>query len=505
MPLAAFHRLRLGRRRQVDADRPAALRDQALPEDTLAALEADSRRVGTQGGALDFALLRRARGGARAGITIDVAWRYFSNTNRAFIVADAPGHEHYTRNMATGASRADLALILVDARKGVLTQTRRHSWICRLLGIRRFVLAVNKMDLVGYDQARFQAITDDYFAFAESIGIEQVTAIPLSALSGENIVSPAPAMPWFQGVSLIENLEGVWTGGDAPGGAPFRMPVQLVSRPDQDFRGFAGMVSQGAVRRGDALLVQPAGHATSVSRILTFDGELDVASTGQSVTLELADQIDCARGDVIVAAEAPLEVADQFEATIVWMDEHEMLPGRSYWLKLGTSIVAAQLNPPKYEINVDTQEHVAARTLALNGIGVCTLSTDRPVPFAPYEENRELGGFILIDRESNATAGAGMIHFALRRSHNIQWQELEVTKEKRASLKQQRPAVWWFTGLSGAGKSTIANLVEKKLAAAPATPSCSTATISATGSIATSASPTPTGSRISAASARSPS
>jgi bifunctional enzyme CysN/CysC len=436
-----------------------------LPEDTLAALEADSKRVGTQGGALDFALLLDGLAAEREqGITIDVAYRYFSTAKRGFIVADTPGHEHYTRNMATGASTADLALILIDARKGMLTQTRRHSWIARLLGIRRFVLAVNKMDLVGHDRARFEAIRDDYAAFARSIGIEHVTAIPLSALAGENIVARASTMGWYDGPTLIEQLEKEAPDGDK-GDAPFRMPVQLVSRPDQDFRGFAGMVAQGAVRAGDPVLVQPAGHTTSVKRIVTFDGEPAEAAAGQSVALELADQVDCARGDVIVAAGTPLEVADQFEATIIWMDEHEMLPGRSYWLKLGTTTVAVQLNPPKYEVDVDTQERLAARTLALNGIGVCTLATDRPIPFAPYEENRTLGGFILIDRETNATAGAGMIQFALRRSHNIHWQELDVTKEKRASLKQQRPAVLWFTGLSGAGKSTIANLVEKKLAA----------------------------------------
>jgi bifunctional enzyme CysN/CysC len=436
----------------------------ALPEDTLAALEADSKRIGTQGGALDFALLLDGLAAEREqGITIDVAYRYFSSSQRAFIVADAPGHEHYTRNMATGASTADLALILIDARKGVLTQTRRHSWIARLLGIRRFVLAVNKMDLIGREQARFEEIRADYAAFAALIGIDDVTAIPLSALAGDNIVERSVAMDWYVGPTLIGHLEAVALE-DGAGNAPFRMPVQSVSRPDQDFRGFAGTIAQGAIRPGDPVLVQPVGLATRVSRIITFDGELEAAIEGQSVTLELTDHVDCARGDVIVAADAPLEVADQFEATIVWMEEQEMLPGRSYWLKLGTQTAAAQLGSPKYEINVDTQEHVAARTLALNGIGVCTLSTDRPIPFAPYEENRTLGGFILIDRETNATAGAGLIQFALRRSHNIHWQALDVTKEKRAALKQQRPRVLWFTGLSGAGKSTIANLVEKRLA-----------------------------------------
>ena len=428
----------------------------AVPEDVLAAL----------GDAPDLALLLDGLAAEREqGITIDVAWRYFSTPKRAFIVADAPGHEHYTRNMATGASRADLALILVDARKGVLTQTRRHAWIARLLGIRHFVLAVNKMDLVGHDQARFEAIREDFTAFAAAIGIDGIEAIPLSAAAGENVVERAPAMPWYEGPTLIAHLEGVEIGDGRAEAAPLRMPVQLVRRPDQDFRGFAGMVAQGEVRPGDRVLVQPAGLTTAVKRIVTLDGALAQAGVGQSVTLELTDQVDCARGDVIAAADAPLEVADQFEAVIIWMDEHDMLPGRSYWLKLGTSTVAARLNPPKYEINVDTREHVAARTLALNGIGICTLSTDRPIPFAPYEENRALGGFILIDRETNATAGAGLIRFALRRSHNIHWQELDVTKEKRAALKQQRPAVLWFTGLSGAGKSTIANLVEKKLAA----------------------------------------
>lgn len=428
----------------------------ALPDDTLAAL----------GETPDFALLLDGLAAEREqGITIDVAWRYFSTAKRAFIVADGPGHEHYTRNMATGASRADLALILIDVRKGVLTQTRRHAWIARLLGIRRFVLAVNKMDLIGYDRARFESIRDEFSGFANAIGIEAVEAIPVSAVAGENIVARASAMSWYDGPTLVEHLEQVEVEDDGANAAAFRMPVQLVSRPDQDFRGFAGIIALGTVRPGDPVLVQPAGLATTVKRIVTFDGDLAEASDGKSITLELTDQVDCARGDVIVAADAPLEVADQFEAVVIWMDEAEMLPGRSYWLKLGTSTVAAQLNAPKYEINVDTRAHVAARTLALNGIGICTLSLDRPIPFAPYEKSRTLGGFILIDRETNKTAGAGLIRFALRRSHNILWQELDVTKDKRAALKQQRPVVLWFTGLSGAGKSTIANLVEKKLAA----------------------------------------
>jgi bifunctional enzyme CysN/CysC len=366
--------------------------------------------------------------------------------------------------MVTGASTADLAVILIDARKGVLTQTRRHSFLAQLIGIRQIVLAVNKMDLVGYDQARFDAIVADYRAFASEIGIGAFTAIPLSGLRGDNIAGRSGAMPWYAGPTLIEHLETVEVDAEADRAKPFRLPVQWVNRPNLDFRGFAGLIAGGAVRPGDAVRVLPSGKTSSIARIVTFDGDLNEAVAGQSVTLCLADEIDCSRGDVIAAADAPPQVADQFEATIVWMADEAMLPGRSYWLKLATQTVGVTVQAPKYQINVNTLEHLAARTLELNAIGVATLATDRPVVFDRYEDNHQLGGFILIDKATNATVAAGMLHFALRRAQNVHWQPLDVTREGRAYLKNQKPAVLWFTGLSGAGKSTIANLVEKKLA-----------------------------------------
>jgi bifunctional enzyme CysN/CysC len=434
-------------------------------EDQLASLEADSKRVGTQGENIDFALLVDGLSAEREqGITIDVAYRFFATEKRKFIVADTPGHEQYTRNMVTGASTADLAVILIDARKGVLTQTRRHSYLAHLIGIRRIVLAVNKMDLADYDQAVFDRIVDDYRAFADSIGITDFVAIPISGLAGDNITAPSDRTPWYQGPSLIAHLETVELDAERDQAKPFRLPVQWVNRPNLDFRGFAGLVASGTICPGDPVRVLPSGRTTSVDRIVTFGGDLAQAVAGQSVTLTFADEIDCSRGDVIAAADAPPEVADQFEATIVWMADEEMLPGRPYWLKLGTQTVTASVQQPKYQVNVNTMEHLAAKTLELNAIGVCNLSTDRPLVFEPYEANRDLGGFILIDKLTNATVGAGMLHFALRRSQNVHWQALDVTRERRADLKNQKPAVLWFTGLSGAGKSTIANLVEKKLA-----------------------------------------
>ena len=433
--------------------------------DQLAALEADSRQVGTQGTDLDFALLVDGLAAEREqGITIDVAYRYFATAERQFIVADTPGHEQYTRNMVTGASTADLAIILVDARKGVLTQTRRHSYLAHLIGIRQVVLAVNKMDLVGYDRARFDEIVADYGAFARSIGIATFTAVPVSGLRGDHIIGPSANMPWYAGPSLLAHLETVDVDVDAAQRRPLRLPVQWVNRPDQDFRGYAGQIAAGAVRPGDAIRVLPAGRSTTVTRIVTAGGDLDAAVAGQSVTLCFADEIDCSRGDVIARADEPPQVADRFEATIVWMAEEELLPGRPYWLKLATQTVTATIHGPKHQVNVNTLEHLAARTLGLNAIGVATLSTDRPLVFEPYATDRTLGGFILVDKLTNATVGAGMLHFALRRSQNVHWQALEVSREKRAGLKHQRPAVLWFTGLSGAGKSTIANLVEKQLA-----------------------------------------
>ena len=433
-------------------------------EDQLAALEADSKRVGTQGQEIDFALLVDGLAAEREqGITIDVAYRYFATDKRKFIVADCPGHEQYTRNMVTGASTADLAVILIDARKGVLTQTRRHSFLAHLIGIRHIVLAVNKLDLVDYSQSRFDEIVADYLHFATSIGIGQFTAIPISGFKGDNITGPSVNTPWYLGASLIEHLESVELNNTADQSRPLRMPVQWVNRPNLDFRGFAGLLASGTVKPGDAVRVLPSGKTSTVARIVMQDGDLAEAVAGQSVTLTLADEIDCSRGDVIAAADAPPQVADQFEATLVWMADEALIPGRGYWLKLGTQLVSATVHAPKYTVNVNTMEHVAAKTLELNAIGVAELATDKPVTFEAYAEGRTLGGFILIDKLTNATVAAGMLHFSLRRAQNVHWQALDISREAHAGLKNQKPAVLWFTGLSGSGKSTIANLVEKKL------------------------------------------
>jgi bifunctional enzyme CysN/CysC len=440
-------------------------------DDQLAALESDSKRHGTQGEAIDFALLVDGLSAEREqGITIDVAYRFFSSGKRKFIVADTPGHEQYTRNMVTGASTADVALLLVDARKGVLTQTRRHSYLAHLLGIRRFAVAVNKMDLVDYDQAVFDAMVADYRLFAEQMGIGDWTAIPVSGLNGDNVVERSAAMQWYAGKTLLDHLDTVPLDLDADAAKPMRLPVQCVSRPNHDFRGFAGQIASGAMKSGDEVRILPSGRVTRIERIVTAGGDLPGAVAGQSVTLTFADEIDCSRGDVIAAAGDPPESADQFEATIVWMADEPLLPGRGYWLKLGTQTVTATVHEPKYEINVNTLDRLAAKTLALNAIGVAELATDREIVFEPYapggqSPNRVLGGFILIDKLSNATVACGMLHFALRRAQNIHRQHLEVGRETHAALKGQRPAVLWFTGLSGAGKSTIANLVEKKLVA----------------------------------------
>ncbi|HWW57911.1 MAG TPA: sulfate adenylyltransferase subunit CysN [Sphingopyxis sp.] len=433
-------------------------------EDQLAALEADSKRVGTQGQEIDFALLVDGLAAEREqGITIDVAYRFFTTEKRKFIVADTPGHEQYTRNMVTGASTADLAVILIDARKGVLTQTRRHSFLAHLIGIRHIVLAVNKMDLVGYDKAVFDRITLAYRAFASEIGITNFTAIPISGFKGDNITALSDNTPWFKGPALIEHLENVEVGSAADEAKPFRLPVQWVNRPNLDFRGFSGQLASGRVKPGDAVRILPSGKTTTVDRIVTLDGDLEEAVAGQSVTLTLADEVDCSRGDVIAAAEAPPEAADQFEATLVWMADEAMIAGRAYWLKLATQSVSATIQQPKYEINVNTLDHLAAKTLELNGIGVVELSTDKPITFEAYADNRTLGGFILIDKLTNATVAAGMLHFSLRRAQNVHWQATDIDRDMRANLKNQRPALLWFTGLSGSGKSTIANLVEKKL------------------------------------------
>jgi len=432
-------------------------------EDQLAALEADSKKLGTQGDEIDFALLVDGLAAEREqGITIDVAYRFFSTDRRKFIVADTPGHEQYTRNMVTGASTADAAVILIDARKGVLTQTKRHSYLVSLLGIRHVALAINKMDLVGWSQEAFERIVADYHDFAARIGIREFTAIPMSALKGDNITEASPNMPWWSGQPLMRWLEDLTVEDELQAG-PFRMPVQWVNRPNLDFRGFSGLIASGAIRPGDTVKVLPTGRESAVDRIVTSKGDLDKAVGGQSVTLTLKDEIDVSRGDVLAESKAPPAVADQFEATLVWFDDDHMLPGRPYLMKLGTRTVAAQVTELKYKINVNTLEHLAVKRLELNEIGVVNISTDAPVVFDAYADNKDLGGFILIDRISNRTVGAGLLHFALRRSQNIHWQALDVDKRARAALKGQSAKVIWFTGLSGAGKSTIANLVEKKL------------------------------------------
>ncbi len=435
-------------------------------EDQLAALEADSRKVGTQGGEIDFALLVDGLAAEREqGITIDVAYRFFSTDKRKFIVADTPGHEQYTRNMVTGASTADAAVILIDARRGVLTQSRRHSYLVSLLGIRHVVLAVNKMDLVDWSQQVFDDIVADYRLFADQIGIRHFTAIPMSALKGDNITEPSPLSPWYDGPPLLRWLEDAPVE-DVVAEQPFRMPVQWVNRPNLDFRGFSGFIAAGTVSPGDKIKALPSGRESTVARIVTLDGTLDRAVAGQSVTLTLTDEIDVSRGDVLAAAGDPPGVADQFETTLVWFDDEAMIPGRPYLMKMGARTVSAQVTEPKYKVNVNTLEHLAATRLELNEIGVCNLLLDAPIAFDPYAETKDLGGFILVDRMTHRTVGAGMIHFALRRSQNIHWQALDVSKAARAAQKGQTPRVVWLTGLSGAGKSTIANLLEKRLHAA---------------------------------------
>ncbi|MEM9471880.1 MAG: sulfate adenylyltransferase subunit CysN [Pseudomonadota bacterium] len=434
-------------------------------DDQLSALEADSKRVGTQGDNIDLALLVDGLTAEREqGITIDVAYRAFTTPKRKFIVADTPGHEQYTRNMATGASTADLAVLMVDAADGVLTQTRRHAYIVTLLGIRQLVLAVNKMDLVNYDQATYRAIEEEFLAFAKEIGAGDVTCIPVSALTGCNVTENGAATPWYDGPNLLQHLETVditLTNQDQPA----RLPVQWVCRPDHTFRGFAGTLVSGTLRQGDKVKVLPSARESTIARIVTYDGDLDQAHSGQAVMLTLADEIDAGRGNVICSADDPVEVADQFEAHILWMGEDPMLPGRPYLVKLGARTVPAKLAQPKYEVNVNTLEHTAAKTLELNQIGVCNLSLDEQVPFTSYADNRDLGGFVIIDRISNATVGLGLINFALRRASNIHWQALDIHKGTRATSKNQRSTVLWFTGLSGSGKSTVANIVEKRLAA----------------------------------------
>jgi bifunctional enzyme CysN/CysC len=435
-----------------------------LFEDQLAALEADSRKVGTQGVDLDFALLLDGLSAEREqGITIDVAYRFFSTDQRTFIVADTPGHEQYTRNMVTGASTAEAALLLVDARKGVLLQTRRHSHLVSLLGIRHVALVINKMDLVDFSRDVFVAIEETYRAFAKQIGLDDVACIPVSALKGDNILTPSGKTHWYHGTTVMGFLETVPLDDERLTRAPFRLPVQWVNRPHPEFRGVAGMVASGTIRPGDRVRVQPSGRESRVARIVTYEGDLEQAVTGQSITLTLADDVDVSRGDVISSTDRPAEVADQFEATIIWMSDQPMIPGRLYSLKIGAKNVTATITRLKYKVNVETLERLAAKKLELNDIGVCTMALDRPITFDPYKENRDTGGFIVIDRLSNNTVGAGLLHFALRRSHNIRGQATDVDKRARSAQKGQKACILWFTGLSGAGKSTIANLVEKRL------------------------------------------
>ena len=441
----------------------------ALFDDQLAALAADSKKVGTRPGELDYALLLDGLAAEREqGITIDVAYRFFSTDKRNFIVADTPGHEQYTRNMVTGASTADLSVILVDARKGMLVQTRRHSFLVSLLGIRHVVVVVNKMDLVDYSEKVFRDIETEYRKFAAELGLPAVTVIPVSAVNGDNIISPSTNTSWYQGPTLMGLLDSVEVDDSRLQEQPLRLPVQWVNRINQDkknldFRGFAGTIVSGRVHKGDTIRAQPSGRTSKVARIVTYDGDLEQAIVGQSITLTLEDEIDISRGDLIVKADAPAEVSDQFEATVVWMNEAALLPGRSYLMKVGTKTVTATIAPLKYKINVNNLQHLAANTLELNEIGVVNLQLDRPIAFDPYQVNRDTGGFILIDRMSNDTVGAGMLRFALRRAQNVHWQALDVNKAARASIKGQKACVLWYTGLSGAGKSTIANLVDKKL------------------------------------------
>ena len=433
-------------------------------EDQLEALQADSKRVGTQGQEIDFALLVDGLAAEREqGITIDVAYRFFATEKRKFIVADCPGHEQYTRNMFTGASTADLAIMMIDARKGVLVQTRRHSYLCNLIGIKNIVLAVNKMDLVDYSQQVFDEIVADYTAFAHEIGIKSFTAMPISGFKGDNITTLSENTPWFTGQPLIEHLESVELDLTTDQTKPFRLPVQWVNRPNLDFRGFSGLISSGSVKPGDAVRVLPSGKTSTVTKIVTLDDQLDEAVAGQSVTICFADEVDCSRGNVIAVADAPPEVSDQFEATIVWMDDDPLHVGRAYWLKLGTQTVSVTVQQPKYTVNDNTMEHLAAKTLELNAIGVAELATDKPIVFEPYALSRTLGGFILIDKITNRTVGAGMLHFSLRRAQNVHWQATDIGREEHAGLKNQKARVLWFTGLSGSGKSTIANEVEKSL------------------------------------------
>ena len=432
-------------------------------EDQLAAVERDSKKHGTTGEEIDLALLVDGLEAERQqGITIDVAYRFFTTDKRKFIVADTPGHEQYTRNMATGASTADLAVLLVDARHGIQVQTKRHAFLVSLLGIRHVVLAINKIDLVNFDQDKYNAIVKDFEQFGRSFDFDTMVAVPMSARYGDNVTTKSERTPWYHGPSLLEHLETIEVQSDLEQ-RPFRMPVQWVNRPNLDFRGFSGTIATGTVRPGDPVVVASSGRDAKVARIVTMDGDLSEAKASEAVTIVLDREIDVSRGDILVPPSHRPEVTDQFAAHIVWMAEDEMFPGRPYLLKIGTRTVTAQVTEIKHRIDVNTFDHLAAKELGLNEVGFCNVSVSEEIAFDPYEANRDTGAFVLIDRLTNQTVGAGMVWFALRRATNIHWQALDVSKTSRAALKGQKPAVLWFTGLSGSGKSTIANLVEKRL------------------------------------------
>ncbi len=438
---------------------------QVVFSDQLSQLKLDNKRFGTQDGEIDFALLVDGLSAEREqGITIDVAYRYFFTEKRKFIVADTPGHEQYTRNMVTGASTAEAAIILIDARKGLLTQTKRHSYICQLLGINHIIVTVNKMDLVQYDETRFNKIINEFEEFSKIIELRNISFVPISGIKGDNIVSLSKKMPWYEGPSLIKLLENLELETDRTHSQPFRLPVQWVNRPNSDFRGVSGKVVSGYISKNDEICILPSGKKTKVERIITPNGDAEICGADQSITITFSDEIDCSRGHVLSAAKAPLEVADQFETTIIWMSDDPLIPGRSYYLKIGALEVSATLGQPKYKLNVATNEQTAAKTLKLNEIGCATLTTDQNIPFTTYQENRDLGGFILVDKFSNLTIAAGLINFSLRRSQNIHWQNTIITRHQRAEVKGQKPMVLWMTGLSGSGKSTIANAVEFELA-----------------------------------------
>jgi bifunctional enzyme CysN/CysC len=439
---------------------------QMLFDDQLSALKNDSKKIGTQGNEIDFALLVDGLAAEREqGITIDVAYRFFSTDKRKYIVADTPGHEEYTRNMATGASTADVAIILIDAKQGVLTQTRRHSFIVSMVGVKKVLLAVNKLDLVDYSEQVYRQIISDYSDFAESaLDIDSITAIPISALLGDNVVERSEKTPWYTGETIMEYLENIEVRNQRKQ-APFRMPVQWVNRPNSNFRGFSGLIASGETKIGDKVRLHPGGKESSIASIVTWDGELQQASVGQSVTITLNDEIDVSRGDTIAVSTDPCAESDQFQSRILWMNDNSMIPGRQYIFKSNTQTTTLTLGKLKHRIDVNTLNHLPAKTLELNEIGVCNISLDKRIAFDPYDDNRTMGGFIVIDRLSNNTVGMGLIDFALRRSENIHWQKMDVSKESRAEQKSQSAKIIWFTGLSGSGKSSIANILEKKLQA----------------------------------------